>query len=310
MKKRLVLLLLCLTPLLHALAGAEIEISGAALYWQPCTSGHAFATTGVVAGNLTSIDLVSVTPDYDWGVRMGAKYTNTCSNLWIAFDAARLWAVNRGRLEGGGFNATLIPGATIPALSVKDTLDIDYYTIDVSGGHTWRCGRRLSADLYVLGRYAFLRRQEMGAALGSGAPVVVQTLRLNGRFKGAGFGLGFKSHYAVACGFSIRTNLLIGGLYGDQLYATFTNITQNDAPAGSTRLRDTHFACVPFFDVIAALEYARCFCDFIVIAGQIGWEANHYFGAIPIPGDTSLTVGIHRERIGFGGPFAKLALRF
>lgn len=310
MKKLAILLLLAATPVLHALAGALIEVDMAALYWQPCTPSRTFATFGTVDQNQTNIKLATIDPDYHWGIRVGAKYTNTCSNVWVKFSGLRLWAVDRAELHGGGFRATLLPDNAIDGLSMKDLVDIDYYTIDVSSGYTWRCSRRLQADLYALFRYGFLRRQEKGSARGTADPQPIQTLRLHGRFKGPGFGMGFSSHYDIACSFSLRTNMMVGGLYGHQLYATSTVVELSDVPAGSTRLRDVHSGCIPMFDVSVALEYGRYFCDFITIAGQIGWEANHYFGAIPTPGDSSLLVGIHRQRIGFGGPFINLALRF
>ena len=310
MKKLAILLLLSATPLLHALAGALIEVDLAALYWQPCIAGRTYATFGTDEQNLTSVKLATIDPDYHWGIRVGAKYTNTCSRVWVKFSGLRLWAIDRAELNGGGFQATLLPNDTIAGLSMKDLVDIDYYTIDVSSGHTWRCSRRLSADLYALFRYGFLRRLEKGSARGTADPQPIQTLRLHGRFKGPGFGLGFASHYDIFCGFSLRTNMMVGGLYGKQLYATYTQLELSDVPAGSTRLSDVHNACIPMFDVSVALEYNRRYCDFLTIALQLGWEANHYFGAIPVPGDGSVVVGIHRQRLGFGGPFLNLSLRF
>jgi Legionella pneumophila major outer membrane protein precursor len=311
MKKRLLLLLLLATTSLSALAGAIIETQANALYWRPCTSTRPYALSGISNQTTTSGKILSVDPDFHWGVRVKAEYTDTNCRIFGGFKATRLWSVDRALLTGGGFETLLIPGATIPAESLKETLDIDYWTIDVRGGHSWLCIPRLQADLYVLGRYAYLRRRENGASRAViGELERLDTLNLNSRFKGGGFGLGFGTRYDLPCSFRLRGDIVIGGLYGEQLYATFSKIATTGLAPASEKVKQKRSNCLPFFDVRAVLEYSRCLCDFLTVAGQLGWEYNGYPGAIPVPGQQGFVTGISRQSIGFGGPFVALALRF
>lgn len=253
-----------LLPLLLLRAACAFEAHFDVLYWKPCTSAYQW-------GKLNNQQLY-VTPDYDWGFRLGGK--------------CRQWELSWTYFHTEDSNAEINPNLQIyvPGLTTADagkarTL-FTYNKVNLRG----------SCSIFYAGvRWAKIRRTN---ALSS----TTGTVNERALFQGGGFELGLSASYCICNNLRVKGSLGSFAIIGEQESTYTFNDLKNRIPAKAD--------CVYGIDFQIALA-SEWPCGCISLFGEIGYEMETYFKALTLIKTIPL-----RTNISFAGPYFRLGARF